>query len=149
VAPDDPTVPSWSIGASTGGSYRDDVKWPGTRLQHRFNGRRDTGAISSQPRRRCSGPVELVVNGAYTGLTGDSYVSCQRPTASAEAVSDRLHRCPLTGLTGALAEKWPTAINGSMDLVGYIYAIPRPFETCWSSGTSHPHSRTSPSHSRA
>ena len=39
-------------------------------------------------------------------------------------MSDRIHRCPLTGLTGALRRKAPTATNGSMDLVGYIYAIP-------------------------
>ena len=35
-----------------------------------------------------------------------------------------MHRCPTTGLSGALAEKWPTALNVSMDLKAYIYAIP-------------------------
>ena len=49
----------------------------------------------------------------------------RRPTDSAEAVSDRLHWCHPTGLTGALRRKGPTATNGSMDLVGYIY-MPSP-----------------------
>ena len=62
----------------------------------------------------------------YTGLTGDSHVSCQRPTASAEAVSDQLHRCHPTGLTDALHRKGPAATNGSMDLVGYIYIFHPP-----------------------
>ena len=37
---------------------------------------------------------------------------------------DRIHRCYLTGLSGALAENWPTALNSSMDLEAYIYATP-------------------------
>ena len=64
----------------------------------------------------------------WTGLTGDSHVSCQRPTASAEAASDRIHRCPLTGLSGALRRKGPTALNGSMVLEAYIYGFLRSFE---------------------
>jgi len=47
------------------------------------------------------------------------------------------------------AEKWPTALNGSIHLVAYIYGFPRSLEVCWSSRTSHPHPRTSPSHPRA
>ena len=31
-----------------------------------------------------------------------------------------MHRCPTTGLSGALAEKWPMALNGYFDLVAYI-----------------------------
>ena len=44
--------------------------------------------------------------------------------ASAESVSDRMHRCHTTGLSGALAEKWPMALNGYFDLETYIYATP-------------------------
>ena len=39
-------------------------------------------------------------------------------------MSDRIHRCPTIGLSGALVEKWPTALNGSMGLEAYIYVIP-------------------------
>ena len=54
----------------------------------------------------------------WTGLTGDP---CQKAQRLVSAVSDRLHRCPLTGLTGTLRRKAPTATNNSIDLVGYIY----------------------------
>ena len=59
-----------------------------------------------------------------TGLTGDSHVSCQKANGYYEAVSDRLHRCPITSLSGALRRKGPMALNGSMVLEAYIYAIP-------------------------
>ena len=36
-------------------------------------------------------------------------------------MSDRLHRCTLTGLSGALRRKGPMALNGSMVLEAYIY----------------------------
>ena len=39
-----------------------------------------------------------------------------------------MHRCPTTGLSGALRRKAPMAPNGSIHLVPYIYAIPRSFE---------------------
>jgi len=84
-----------------------------------------------------------------TGLTGAATSAVRKANGYFRAVSDRLHRCPLTSLPGALRRKAPMASNGSIDLVGYIYAIPRPFEVCWSSGATHPHPRTSPSHPRA
>ena len=80
-----------------------------------------------------------------TGLTGDSRVSCQKANGYYKAVSDRLHRCPITGLSGALRRKGQTTLNGSMVLDAYIYAIPWSLEDCWSYYKSHTHPENPPS----
>jgi hypothetical protein len=36
----------------------------------------------------------------------------RRPNGYFRAQCDRMNRCPTVGLSGACAEKWPTALNG-------------------------------------
>jgi len=43
-----------------------------------------------------------------------------------------MNRRPTAGCSDAFAEKLLTASNGSLELVGYTYTIPRPFQGCWS-----------------
>ena len=75
-----------------------------------------------QCRDSCKGEKQHRLNRRQgTGLTGDSHVSCQKANGYGRAVSDRLHWCPITSLSGALRRKSPMALNGSMVLEAYIY----------------------------
>ena len=51
----------------------------------------------------------------------------ERPTATSERrVTERTDDL-CTGSSDAYAENWPTASNGSLELVAYIYEFPQPF----------------------
>ena len=63
-----------------------------------------------------------------TGGPWRHYNCVRKPTAISVAVSDRKFRRPYTGSSDAYAKNWPTASNGSLDMVAYIYVFPRPFE---------------------
>jgi len=47
--------------------------------------------------------------------------------ASPVAERDRMFRCPMVGCSDDYTENWPTVSNGSLELVAYIYELPRPF----------------------
>ena len=63
----------------------------------------------------------------------------ERPTVTSERRVTEITDALCTGSFDAYAENWPTASNGSLDMVAYIYVFPRPFEVCWSPKTSHTH----------
>ena len=63
----------------------------------------------------------------------------EKPTATSERRVTGRTDALYTGSSDAYAENWPTASNGSLELVAYIYASPQPFEACWSPKTSHAH----------
>ena len=70
-------------------------------------------------------------------------VAAERPTATSERRVTRRTDASCTGSYDAYAENWPTASNGSLDMVAYIYVFPQPFEACWSPKTSHTPKNTS------
>jgi len=118
-------------------------------LQHRLNRwctGGSTGVMPWQLQGRRVAPVAPVTRHRSIWC---HHVSYQTPNGYPMAQSDRMHRCYTFGYTGAYAKSWVTALNGYFDLEAYIYAIPRPFEVCWSSRKSQTHPRTSPSHPRA
>ena len=63
----------------------------------------------------------------------------ERPTVTLERRVTGRTDALCTGSSDAYAENWPTASNGSLELVAYIYVFPWPFEDCWSPKTSHTH----------
>ena len=115
-------------------------------LQHRMIRRAPVhcvGAMMSAPSRRFL--QHRMNRWPLTGLSGDCHVTCQRPNGNPVAQCDQMNRCPTIGLSDAFAESWVTASNGSMDLVGYIYAIPWAFQGCWSCYKSQTHPGNPPS----
>ena len=52
----------------------------------------------------------------------------ERPTVTSERRVTGRTDALCTGSSDAYAENWPTASNGSLDMVAYIYVFPQPFE---------------------
>jgi len=139
-----------SVGALTGGLLREHVKRveakpsaPDDSKEHRSN-------TSEQWRQQTvENPFSAGWSDAHwmnrrqaIDLSGASCVTCQKPQWLPQGTEWPDEPVPPRRSIRRHVESWVTAPNSSLHLVAYIYAIPRPFWSCWSCYKSQTHPRT-------